>query len=61
MPMGMAGVGGQLPVKLLAPHEYELNLKKGDTMLLTPAGANTDTTITPVETDHSKWNYWGVK
>ncbi|MGN6369325.1 MAG: glycosyl hydrolase family 95 catalytic domain-containing protein [Phycisphaerae bacterium] len=60
-PMGMAGVGGQLPVKLLAPHEYEVTLKKGDTMLLTPGGRNTDTNIAPVETDRSKWNYWGVK
>ncbi len=60
-PAGMAGVGGQLPVKPLAPHEYELMLKKGETMVLTPGGAMTDLTPAPVDTDQSKWNYWGVK
>jgi hypothetical protein len=60
-PAGMAGVGGQIPVKPLAPHEYELLLKKGETMTLTPGGAITDLTLAPVQTDQSKWNYWGVK
>jgi hypothetical protein len=60
-PAGMAGVSGVMPVKEVGPHEYELNLKKGETMVLTPGGVMGELTVSPVETEEAKWNYWGVK
>jgi len=61
LPVGMAGVGGVMPVKQVGPREYEVHLAKGETVVLTPGGASAELTVSPVGTEEGKWNYWGVK
>ena len=49
-----------IQIKQLADHDYELNLKKGQTALLTPNGATVDAAITPVASQKARENFYGL-
>jgi alpha-L-fucosidase 2 len=52
-----AGAGAR--VRRVAANDYEVGLQKGETVLLTPSGAETDAVIAPVAPQTDRENYYG--
>lgn len=47
-------------VRRVADGEYELDLKKGESVVLTLNGADAELTIEPVAPQPNRLNYWGL-
>jgi alpha-L-fucosidase 2 len=52
--------GSGVTVRRVSEGEYELTLKKGESVILTPNGAATDLVIEPVAPQADRINYWGL-
>ena len=52
--------GAGVTVKNVGENDYELDLKKGQSVILTPGGAATDLTIAPVDSRKDRENYYGL-
>jgi hypothetical protein len=58
---GVQSGGAGVTVTMAAPGEYDVAMKAGDVVVLTPGGAPADMTITPVAPQAGMTNYWGLK
>jgi hypothetical protein len=52
--------GAGVTVKKTGEKDYELDLKKGQSVILTSGGAPTDLTIAPVTSQKDRENYYGL-
>lgn len=47
-------------LRRVAPNEYQVDLQKDQSVVLTPAGKTPDLTIAPVAAQANRTNYWGL-
>jgi hypothetical protein len=57
----IATPAASIPIKLVAEHEYEFDLKKGQTVLvMEPVNGKLDLTVAPVAAEQGRINYYGL-
>jgi hypothetical protein len=53
-------MGDGVAVRQLADGQYQLDLRKGQAVVLTPDGADAELVITPVAAEAERLNFWGL-